>query len=136
MRRSAIRDALGWQSPIEEQEARVRTMAALLRPSQLTDLTPDQARRATADLLALQAALCQRAATPADEARRHRRAVRSAISRGLVRVCARTADAGRFADARRMLAAAYAVYWPALARRSAAHLAARLLRPSRTVLQS
>jgi hypothetical protein len=135
MRRAAIRDALHWHScSVGEQDARVRGMAALLRQSRLTGLTAEQARTATDDLLALQTALCRRQSTPADDARRHRRSVRSAISRGLVRVCARAADEGRIADARRLLAAAYGVYWPALARRSAAHLAARLIHPSsRTV---
>jgi hypothetical protein len=92
------------------------------------DLTPEAASRGVRDMLALQSWMCRRYEVERRLARRHRRSVRAVMSRGLIRVSRRSADQGRMKDARRLLAAAYRVYWPALVHRSAARLAARLIR--------
>ena len=127
----AVRRTLQWQdAPSAETEIRFRAMAALLRESQLVDLTLQQVRRGVDDVLALQSAMCLELGVGRTLAMRHRRTVRALMSRGLTRVSRLAADRGRVDDARQILATAYAKYWPTIGHRSAARLAIRLLRLS------
>jgi hypothetical protein len=129
MHLDAIGSALSWHGLVHaERQARFGAMAALLRESQALDLAPTVAARAVDDLLRLQSRMCDREQLDLRTATQHRRALRAAVSRGLVRIARRSADGRRPIEAGRLLAAAYRLYWPTLADRSAARLAARVVR--------
>ena len=126
---TAVGEALGWDLASRENRLRFSAMVALHDGRRLTDLTAGQAARAVQDTLALVPIFCRRHGINGAAASRHRRAVRASIGSGLVRLSRHCTDRGRTSDARAMLRAAFLVHRPALARRSAVRLAARLLRP-------
>lgn len=125
---AAVSAALGWHTLNREQrQARYRAMSALLRVSRTTPLHPDAARIAAADVLALQTHLGGQPRITAAAAGRHRRAVRAAVGRGLVRIAALHAGAGRRSEARQLTATACRAYWPIIGSRNAVRLWPRLV---------
>ena len=133
LRVAGVARTLGWTGSSDEQERRFRTLCALVRTSQATAMTADEARSATADLLTLHDATCQPGRDSPATARQHQRRVRAGISSALIGLSSEAAARHEFVDSMRLLAMACGVHWPTLVRRNTARTAARLVRSAMTI---
>jgi GT2 family glycosyltransferase len=124
LRIAAAARTLGWRNT-DDHTRRFRTLSALVRDSQATDMTIDEARRATTDLLALHDAMCRTSRPRPAVAHAHRQRVQARIAAALLSMTAPAADRRELWRSMRLLALASQVDWRTVARRATTRTASR-----------